>query len=48
MSATVASGLERFAAEFDYQAYPHQLAFHESQARHRLLGGAAGPGKPSR
>ena len=45
MSAVVSSGVERFAVEFDYQAYPHQLAFHESPARHRLLGGAAGPGK---
>jgi len=45
MSATATSGIERFAAEFNYQAYPHQLAFHESPARHRLLGGAAGPGK---
>lgn len=35
---------ERVAKAF-YKAYPHQLAFHQSRARHRLLGGAAGPGK---
>ena len=34
------TGFERF-----YDAYPHQKAFHESTAKHRLLGGAAGPGK---
>lgn len=28
-----------------YEAYPHQLRFHASPIRHRLLGGAAGPGK---
>lgn len=28
-----------------YNAYPHQDAFHRSLAKHRLLGGAAGPGK---
>ena len=41
MSASVVSGLEQFA----YEAFPHQQAFHASPARHRLLGGAAGPGK---
>jgi hypothetical protein len=45
MSATLTSGQERFAAQFKYEAYPHQQAFHESPVRHRLLGGAAGPGK---
>lgn len=30
---------------WSYAAYPHQLAFHRSNAKHRLLGGAAGPGK---
>jgi len=30
---------------FVYRAFPHQQAFHSSPARHRLLGGAAGPGK---
>jgi hypothetical protein len=37
----VADGIARYA----YKAYPHQKAFHESSAKHRLLGGAAGPGK---
>lgn len=41
MTASVTSGVERFV----YEAYPQQLAFHASSARHRLLGGAAGPGK---
>jgi hypothetical protein len=45
MSGRITSGLERFAAEFKYRAYDHQLAFHQSTAPHRLLGGAAGPGK---
>lgn len=37
----VADGIARYA----YKAYAHQQAFHESPCRHRLLGGAAGPGK---
>lgn len=37
----VIDGVQRFV----YQAFPHQKAFHESNCRHRLLGGAAGPGK---
>lgn len=41
MRAAVTTGLERF----EYLAYAHQKAFHESPAKHRLLGGAAGPGK---
>lgn len=41
MSATVTNGVDRFI----YEAYPHQLAFHASPLPHRLLGGAAGPGK---
>ena len=32
-------------ARYFYKAYPHQKAFHESPCKHRLLGGAAGPGK---
>jgi hypothetical protein len=40
-AAHVTSGLERWR----YDALPHQLAFHHSTARYRLLGGAAGPGK---
>jgi hypothetical protein len=32
-------------ARYAYKAYPHQKAFHESRHKHRLLGGAAGPGK---
>lgn len=39
----VIDGVQRFLHR--YEAYPHQKAFHESKARHRLLGGAAGPGK---
>lgn len=38
-----ATPVERFL--YEYNAYPHQKAFHESPLRHRLLGGAAGPGK---
>lgn len=41
MSATAISPVEKFT----YKAYPHQLAFHASPAKYRLLGGAAGPGK---
>lgn len=41
--ATASTGVERFL--YRYNAYPHQKAFHESPLRHRLLGGAAGPGK---
>src|SRR5499427_10219275 len=37
------SPLDRFL--YDYQAYPHQKAFHQSLCKYRLLGGAAGPGK---
>lgn len=37
----VADGIARYF----YKAYPHQKAFHESPLPHRLLGGAAGPGK---
>lgn len=37
----VANGIARYA----YKAYDHQRAFHESECKHRLLGGAAGPGK---
>lgn len=39
MSALVQSIIHR------YEAYPHQLRFHASPIKHRLLGGAAGPGK---
>jgi len=38
-----ANGVERY--QYHYRAYAHQKAFHESLAPHRLLGGAAGPGK---
>lgn len=37
----VEDGIARYA----YKAYDHQKAFHESPCKHRLLGGAAGPGK---
>jgi hypothetical protein len=43
MSATLTTGVERFIHR--YNAYPHQDAFHRSRAKHKLLGGAAGPGK---
>lgn len=45
MTSRVTGGIDRFASDFHYEAYAHQRAFHESRARHRLLGGAAGPGK---
>lgn len=41
---SASTGVERFIDHF-YNAYPHQAAFHGSPLRHRLLGGAAGPGK---
>lgn len=37
------NGVERY--QYHYKAHPHQKAFHESHLPHRLLGGAAGPGK---
>lgn len=37
----VVSGIQRY----EYHAYPHQKRFHESTCPHRLVGGAAGPGK---
>jgi hypothetical protein len=43
------SGHERFAHEIHlddyYKPYPMQAKFHASPSKHRLLGGAAGPGK---
>lgn len=38
------SPAERFY-KFAYEPFDHQYAFHKSKAKHRLLGGAAGPGK---
>ncbi|PYU18350.1 MAG: hypothetical protein DMG32_26330 [Acidobacteria bacterium] len=43
MSIVVNDSVEQFI--YRYEAYPHQKAFHESPKPHRLLGGAAGPGK---
>jgi hypothetical protein len=43
MSIVVNDSAEQFV--YRYEAYPHQKAFHESPKPHRLLGGAAGPGK---
>lgn len=47
-----ASGVERFVEDMQevnldeyYLPYPMQANFHASAAKHRLLGGAAGPGK---
>lgn len=37
--------VESGIARYKYKAYAHQKAFHESACKHRLLGGAAGPGK---
>ena len=31
-----------------YEPYPRQREFHESRAKYRLFGGAAGPGRPKR
>jgi hypothetical protein len=39
----VSDAVDRFVYRWD--PYPHQKAFHGSRAQHRLLGGAAGPGK---
>jgi phage terminase large subunit len=49
--ATVQSGCERWAEEeavkieLPYEPFPKQKQFHESAAKYRLFGGAAGPGK---
>ncbi|HMD31664.1 MAG TPA: phage terminase large subunit, partial [Candidatus Acidoferrales bacterium] len=51
--ATTLSGPDRWARdqlnrkriELPYQPFPKQAAFHESSAKYRLFGGAAGPGK---
>lgn len=47
--ATVTSGAQRFSRRVQlddyYGPYPFQNAFHSSPKKHRLLGGAAGPGK---
>ena len=43
MNVETKSGTERFI--YEYHAYDHQKAFHESRLTYRLLGGAAGPGK---
>lgn len=40
---SVSDPVESFV--YHYQAYDHQKKFHESAQPHRLLGGAAGPGK---
>lgn len=37
--------LKNGAKEIVYRPYTKQNAFHKSYAKHRLLGGAAGPGK---
>jgi phage terminase large subunit len=45
---TVTSGLERFAndeVDLGYEPFPKQKEFHASNAKYRLFGGAAGPGK---
>src|SRR5580704_4762982 len=50
---TIESGFERFASdeaeraqvELRYDPFPKQKEFHESPAKYRLFGGAAGPGK---
>ena len=39
----VSDAVDEFVYRWD--PYPHQKAFHKSAAPHRLLGGAAGPGK---
>ncbi len=49
--ARVKSGVEKWAeeeaarVELGYEPFPKQRAFHESAAKYRLFGGAAGPGK---
>lgn len=54
MVSNVTSGVERFLADQQtkvvnlddfYLPYAKQAAFHASPARHRFIGGAAGPGK---
>lgn len=41
------TGIDRFVIDFNkrYKPYPKQELFHKSPAKHRFLGGAAGPGK---
>ena len=49
MISGLQTGMERFVREIDlsdyYAPYPMQDRFHASPVRHKLLGGAAGPGK---
>ncbi len=51
MAATTTSPVERWARETDklfalpYEPFAKQQEFHECQAKYRLFGGAAGPGK---
>ena len=46
MASSTKSGLERFTLDYKgYTPFPKQVEFHQSPARYRLFGGAAGPGK---
>jgi hypothetical protein len=38
-------GHRKIPALIEYEAFPRQRLFHESRAKYRLFGGAAGPGK---
>jgi Terminase large subunit, T4likevirus-type, N-terminal len=37
--------LEQFCKSYGYEPFPRQKEFHNSRAKYRLFGGAAGPGK---
>ena len=39
------SAFAEFSKKFKYEPFPRQKEFHESRAKYRLFGGAAGPGK---
>jgi len=46
MTVETKSGIERLSLDFQaYKPFPKQTIFHQSTARYRLFGGAAGPGK---
>ena len=36
---------DKFCKKFQYEPFERQKEFHESDAKYRLFGGAAGPGK---
>jgi hypothetical protein len=45
LAKTCIRKLDEFCTKFKYEPFVRQLEFHESKAKYRLFGGAAGPGK---